>query len=80
VLEALGEALGSPQVLRFLTIWAGAFFVLPTGAVVPAELLVAGGEARQQLRQRCRGAEVRLAVGDSGEWLVLTWPAMAPQD
>jgi hypothetical protein len=79
VLDALGEALGSPQVLCSLTVWAGAYFVLPTGAVVPAQLLVAGGEARQQLGQRCRGAEVDLVEGDDTHWLVLSWPAAAEQ-
>ena len=80
MLEALNQALGSPQVLRRLKIWAGAYFVLLRGAVVPAYLLVAGGEAKQQLSQRCRGAEVELVKADGGEWLVLTWPAAAQQD
>ena len=82
-LEALAQALAAAPAggaqqprLERLEIAAAAHFALPTGALVPAELL---GEPEGQLllRDRWPGAQLeRRRRADGGDWLLLSF---APQ-
>lgn len=73
VLEALATAMGASPRLRQLQLSPADWFVLPSGALVPAAVL-RSSTGSQLLQDRWPGVELVQAEEEGGaDWLTLTW-------